>query len=620
MTVEQAVESADLRVLLMALHHVSGDERWLAPPFTPRRDVRIIADESAGLSDAAAAEIRSEAARMFGTEPRLGIPGDEHLLRMMSVCLGHDVPAEYVCMMKEEMGFVSRDVAAPTHTEFAEGLDALVVGAGPSGIAMSVRLQRLGLRHVLVEKATSVGGVWRENTYPGCAVDTPNHSYSFSFAEPNAWSRFFAPQHELRDYMQRTADDFGVTPLVRFSTTVKSMQWIDGANRWEVELEGPAGTTRETFSFVISAVGQLHIPKTPSILGLSDFTGTMFHSARWPDGLSLAGKRVGIIGTGATAMQIVPAIVDQVAGLTVFQRSAQWARPVERYHDPIPAGVQWLLANYPYYAQWYRFTMTWRFADGLHPYIQKDPAWPHPERAVNKRNDVHREEMLVHMLNELGDRDDLVAKCVPDYPPYGKRILLDNGWFAALRRPHVELVDDSIERADGSAIITKNGGRHDVDVLVLATGFEVTRMAANLNVTGRDGARLDEVWGDGNPFAYLGISVPGFPNFFCMQGPNTGLGHGGSAIFQSECQARHITSCIAAMIERRVPRVEVTEQATAENVAATDAAHEQMIWTHPGMSTYYRNGAGRVITVMPWRLVDYWSMTHDVDHGAYRFG
>ena len=145
-------------------------------------------------------------------------------------------------------------------------------------------------------------------------------------------------------------------------------------------------------------------------------------------------------------------------------------------------------------------------------------------------------------------------------------------------------------------------------------------MAAHLNVTGRDGARLDEVWADGNPFAYLGISVPGFPNFFCMQGPNTGLGHGGSAIFQSECQARHITSCIAAMIERRVPRVEVTEQATAANVAATDAAHERMIWTHPGMSTYYRNGAGRVITVMPWRLVDYWSMTHDVEPGAYRFG
>ena len=620
MTVDEAVETADLRVLLMALHHVSGDERWLEAPFTPRRDVRIIADESAGMSDAVAAEIRSEAARLFGTTPRLDVPDDEHLLRMMSVCLGHEMPAEYVGMMKEEMGFVSRDVAAPAHTEFADGLDALVVGAGPSGIAMSVRLQRLGVRHVLVEKATSVGGVWRENTYPGCAVDTPNHSYSFSFAEPNAWSRFFAPQHELRDYMQRTADDFGVTPLVRFSTTVKAMKWIDGANRWEVELEGPAGTTRETFSFVISAVGQLHVPKTPTIPGLSDFAGTAFHSARWPESLSLAGKRVGIIGTGATAMQIVPAIVDEVASLTVFQRSAQWARPVERYHDPIPTGVQWLLANYPYYAQWYRFTMTWRFADGLHPYIQKDPAWPHPERAVNKRNDVHREEMLAHMLNALGDRDDLVVKCVPDYPPYGKRILLDNGWFAALRRLHVELVDDSIESVDGAAIITRNGNRHDVDVLVLATGFEVTRMAAHLNVTGRDGARLDEVWADGNPFAYLGISVPGFPNFFCMQGPNTGLGHGGSAIFQSECQARHITSCIAAMIERRVPRVEVTEQATAANVAATDAAHERMIWTHPGMSTYYRNSAGRVITVMPWRLVDYWSMTHDVDHGAYRFG
>jgi 4-hydroxyacetophenone monooxygenase len=361
------------------------------------------------------------------------------------------------------------------------------------------------------------------------------------------------------------------------------------------------------------------VPRQPTIVGRESFTGESFHTAQWPDGFDLRDKRVGIIGTGATSMQVVPAIIDDVASLTVFQRSPQWARPVGRYHDPIPEGVQWLLDNYPYYAQWYRFTMTWRFADGLHPYIQKDPTWEHPERSVNKKNDLHRDEMVRHALSELGDRDDLVAKCLPDYPPYGKRILLDNGWFAALRRPHVELVTDRIERIVPNGVVTADGVTHEVDTIILATGFEVTQMASRLDITGVGGVNLRDVWADENPWAYLGISVPGFPNMFCLQGPNTGLGHGGSAIFQSECQARHISVCMAEAARRKARVVEVDRDVALANVASTDAAHERMIWTHPGMSTYYRNGNGRVVTVMPWRLVDYWQMTHDLDPNAYHF-
>jgi 4-hydroxyacetophenone monooxygenase len=615
--VREAVGTADLRVLLMSLHHMTGDERWLAAPYLPRRDVRIIADESAGLDPGVADEIRAAAVECWGSRPAIDVPDDERMMRMMAVCLGHEVPREYLGMMREEMGFTSRDIALDTSTDFPAGLDALVVGAGPSGIAMSVRLQRLGVHHVVVEKSTSVGGVWRENTYPGCAVDTPNHSYSFSFAPPNRWSRFFAPQPELREYMERVANDFDVTSRVRFGTEVVAAQWIETDGKWEIDLEGPAGRYTERYSFLVSAIGQLHVPKMPSIPGLETFDGAAFHTATWPKGLDLRGKRVGIIGTGATSMQVVPAIVDDVSSLTVFQRSPQWARPVERYHDPIPDGVQRMLDHYPYYAQWYRFTMTWRFADGLHPYIQKDPSWEFPERAVSKKNDMHREEMVRHMATELAGRDDLFAKCLPDYPPYGKRILLDNRWFAALRRPHVELVTESIECIAPEGVVTSAGNSHHLDVIILATGFDVTQMAARLNITGRGGVDLHEAWSGENPHAYLGISVPGFPNLFLLQGPNTGLGHGGSAIFQSECQARHITACMARVVERGVRVIEVDPDATQENVAATDAAHERMIWTHPGMSTYYRNTSGRVVTVMPWRLVDYWQMTHDFVDGAY---
>ena len=617
--VREAVETADLRVLLMSLHHVTGDERWLSAPFLPRKDVRIIADEASGLPREVAEEIRDAAVACWGLPPAIDVPDDDRMMRMMAVCLGHEVPREYLGMMQEEMGFVSRDAVVTSSKSSPESFDALVVGAGPSGIAMSVRLQRLGIRHVIVEKSTSVGGVWRENIYPGCAVDTPNHSYSFSFAPPNRWSRFFAPQPELRDYMQRTADEFGVTPRVRFGTEVVAARWDDRDGRWEVDVDAPDGRRTERYRFLITAIGQLHVPKQPTIPGLESFAGESFHTARWPASFDARGKRIGVIGTGATSMQVVPAIVDEAAALSVFQRSPQWARPVGRYHDPIPEGVQWLLDNYPYYAQWYRFTMTWRFADGLHPYIQKDPAWEHPERSVNNKNDAHRDEMVRHLRSELGDRDDLIEKCLPDYPPYGKRILLDNGWFAALRRPHVDLVTERIDRIVPSGIVTDDGTTHDLDTLVFATGFEVTQMASRLDITGRGGVNLAHVWADENPWAYLGITVPGFPNMFFLQGPNTGLGHGGSAIFQSECQARHITACIARMVDRGSDVIEVEESVARDNVAATDAAHERMIWTHPGMSTYYRNRHGRVVTVMPWRLVDYWQMTHDPVPGAYRF-
>ena len=617
--VADSVAEADLRVLLMCLVHLTGDLKWLEPPYQPRRDVRIIASEDAGLPNEVADEIRAAAVRHAGDMPAMSIPDDELMVRMMSVCLGQPMPPEYSLMMREEMGFSSRDMPWPECVTRPPDLDVLVVGAGASGIAMGVRLDRLGIPYTIVEKRSAVGGVWRDNRYPGCAVDTPNHAYSFSFAPPNRWSRFFAPQPELEEYMCRIGREFGVTDRVQFDTAVTSATWSAEAGRWVVELEGPRGRERRSVAVLVSAIGQLNEPRLPEIDGLESFDGPCFHSARWPDGLKVAGQHVAVIGTGASSMQIVPTIADEVASLTVYQRSAQWARPVERYHEPIPGGTQWLLEHLPFYAQWYRFAMVWRFGDGLHPYLQKDPDWPHPERSINRRNDEHRIEMTEHIVSELGDRDDLIEQCLPDYPPYGKRILLDNGWFRSLRHPNVELVTDAVAHLEHDGVVTADGTYRPADVVVLATGFQVTEMTARLDVTGRDGVNLRDVWADDNPTAYLGISVPGFPNMFCMQGPNTGLGHGGSAIFQSECQARHITSCLVAMAEQGATATEVTQRAHDDHVAAVDAAHERMIWTHPGMSTYYRNARGRVVTVMPWTLVDYWAMTHDVDLEAYRF-
>lgn len=626
MTPTDAVNDADLRVLAMCVFHLTGDRRWLEPPFAPARDVRLIADESAGLDEAAARELRSTAAALCDAEPAVVDPGDELMVEMMSVCLGERVPDEYAPMMREELGFATRDVSWPTHaTPAAEVGRALIVGAGPSGIAMGVRLDRLGIPFTVVERSSRVGGVWRDNRYPGCGVDTPNHAYSFSFAPSNRWSRFFAPQPEIEDYLRRTADEFGLTDRIELDTTLVGATWRADEQRWQIDVAEPTGTVeRREYRYLIVAIGQLSDPAVPEIDGRSDFLGEQFHSSCWPEDLDVSGKRVAIIGTGASAMQIAPTIAEQVEHLTIVQRSPQWARPIPRYHDAMPPGSTWLFEHLPFYAAWFRFTMLWRYGDGLLPHLRKDPGWPHPERSLNRVNDRHRQEMADHISAELAGRPDLVERCTPTYPPYGKRILLDNGWYSMLRRSNVELLTGSVARLDADGLVVADDAdepdRHvDADVIVFATGFDVAAMASRLDIRGRGGRALADVWADDDPRAHLGITVPGFPNLFCMQGPNTGLGHGGSAIFTSECQARHITACIAAMAERDATSIEPTTTAHDGYVERVDAEHERLIWTHPGMETYYRNRSGRVVSVMPWRLVDYWSMTHDADPDDHLF-
>lgn len=613
-----ALEHADLRVLLMVVYHLTGDRKWLEAPYQPKRDVRLIADESAGLPDSVQADIRDAAARLLADSSHPAAftdPGDARMLDMMSACLGERVPPEYAPMMREELGFTSRDVPwsepAPPEASSHKGRRVLIVGAGVSGIALGARLGRLGIPYSIVERNREIGGTWFENQYPGCGVDTPNHAYSFSMGARYRWDRYFSGQNQLLDYMQRSADEFGVRPHVRLETQLTSATWDDARAHWRATLSTPSGEETVSADFLVSAIGQFGEPAVPDIQGAETFKGAMFHSTGWPKDLELDGRRVALIGTGASSMQIAPTIVDRVAALDIYQRSPQWARPIPRYHDSISPESQWLLQSVPFYAQWFRFSMLWRYGDGLLRFLRKDPGWSHPERSLNRTNDRHRQEMRDHMEAALRDRPDLIEACTPSYPPYGKRILLDNGWYPTIQRPHVDLVTDSIERIDPTGIVTSDGRHRPADIVVFATGFRMAQMTSRLNLTGRGGVDLGELWRDDNPTAYLGISVPRFPNLFVMLGPNSGLGHGGSAISQSECQSRYITSLIVQMAEGGIASADVRQFVHDEYNARVDAEHEQLIWTHPGMSTYYRNAQGRVFSVMPWRLVDYWNMTHD---------
>jgi 4-hydroxyacetophenone monooxygenase len=624
-----ALPDADLRVLLMCLFQVTGDRRWLSPPYQPRRDVRLIAEEDAGLAPELAADIRAAAIEAFTNgpiEPAIDDPGDELMVEMMRWCMSEQIDEAYAPMFREDLGLTDRNVHWSADPPRSIDRHTLIVGAGATGIILGKRLRDLGIPFTIVERADDVGGTWRDNVYPGAAVDTPNHAYSFSTGSRYRWSRNFSPQPELIDYLRRSADEFGIREHVRFGTEVTGARWDDDAHCWHVSVRvrGVDGSTSDetiVANDLIAAIGPFGRAKVPDIDGADVFRGDIFHTARWPTGLDLTGKRVVLVGTGASAMQIAPEIAPEVQHLTVVQRTPQWARPIPRFHDPIGDGAQWLLEHVPFYAQWFRFAMLWRYGDGLLPHLRKDPDWPHPERSLNRVNERHRVEMYDHMVRELGDRTDLLEQCVPDYPPYGKRILLDNGWFQMLRRPNVSLVSGSLRRItpDGAVVGTPGGGEVaiDADVIVLSTGFEVNESVRVLNLVGRGGVTLDDVWDDDDATAHLGITIPTFPNLFVMLGPSTGLGHGGSAIFQAESQVRYVCDALVTMIEQGIDAIEVKRAVHDEYVHAVDERHGAMIWTHPGVSTYYRNSKGRVVLATPWSLLEYWQMTHDVDLDDY---
>ena len=470
----------------------------------------------------------------------------------MSWLVCADVPDEYVPMLLEEMeldGADGRQVALGSDEAERREFPVVVIGCGQSGLLAGIRLKEAGIPFTIVEKNAGVGGTWYENTYPGCRVDVGNHFYCYSFEPSDQWSEFFARQPELQRYFTDVMERHGVTPHVRWETEVVAARWDDDDGSWRVRTRSADGT-EETLAAraVISAVGQLNRPHLPDIAGRDSFAGPSFHSARWDHDVDLDGKRVALVGAGASGFQIAPAIADRVEHLTVFQRTAQWMFPNPNYHERVGPGVQWALRHLPFYGRWYRFLIFWPACDGGLAAARVDPSYPDQQRAVSETNEITRQIFTEWITSQVGDDPDLLTKVVPDYPATGKRTLQDNGsWLRTLTRDDVELVRDGIDHIEADAIVTESGERHEVDVIAYATGFHANRFLWPMEVVGRDGAVLADEWGD-EPKAYLGITVPGFPNLFCMYGPGTNLAHGGSLIFHSECQMRYIVGCIDLLL------------------------------------------------------------------------
>lgn len=371
---------------------------------------------------------------------------------------------------------------------------------------------------------------------------------------------------------------------------------------------------------VISAVGQLNRPNTPELPGQGSFTGPAFHSARWDHGVELAGKQVAMVGAGASGFQIAPAVAAAVGRLTIFQRTAQWMFPNPNYHAAVGPGVRWALRHLPFYGRWYRFLLLWPGCDKGLAAARVDPDYPDQQRAVSETNELTRQMFTEWITSQIGDDAELAAKVIPDYPATGKRTLQDNGsWLRTLTRDNVELVRTAIHHIEPDAVVTVDGERYPAEVLVYATGFHANRVLWPMEVTGRNGADLASLWGE-RPAAYLGITIPQFPNFFCMYGPGTNLAHGGSLIFHSECQIRYITRCLESLIAGGHAAMEPKAERYEDWHRRSQRELETLVWSQPSVThSYYKNSSGEIHVLSPWRLVDYWTWTREPDPGDFLY-
>jgi 4-hydroxyacetophenone monooxygenase len=616
-----ALADVSIPTLMLSLVHMAGDPELIRGRLRP---AGLFLNEVQGyMTDEDKSEVRALALDVIRDYRDRGCPEPEPLSaelvhEMMTWLVCEDVPAEYVPMLMEEMeldGTDARRVEQVGEPTGRAAFPVVVIGCGQSGLLAGIRLGEAGIPYTIVEKNAGVGGTWWENSYPGARVDVGNHFYCYSFEPSDHWTEFFAQQPELQAYFDGVMLKYGVDEHVRWETEVLGAEWDDASATWSVRVRASDGTEDTLVArAVISAVGQLNRPNLPDIAGRDSFTGPAFHSARWDHDVDLAGTRVAMIGAGASGFQIAPTIAPDVAHLTVFQRTAQWMFPNPNYHERVGPGVRWALRHLPFYGRWYRFLIFWPGCDKGLEAARVDPDYPDQQIAVSEMNDLTRQMFTEWIVSQVDDDPELIAKVVPDYPATGKRTLQDNGsWLRTLTRENVDLVRTGIDHIEADAVVTVDGVRHEADVLVFATGFQATKVLFPMEIRGRDGEDLRTKWGE-RPAAYLGITVPKFPNFFCMYGPGTNLAHGGSLIFHSECQMRYITQCVEALIAGGHRTMEPRQDRYDDWHERSQREMRGLVWSQPSIKhSFFKNAYGEIHGLSPWRLVDYWTWTREID-------
>lgn len=617
----QALEEGETHTLLMTYVHLSGDEEML-DQFAPH-----LKSPYAYPPEAIPAELREELrAKLLHvlTSPDAVLhdePSEALMHRMMAVGLAEEVDPEFLPLLYDQIGFREElprrdrtDRKAP-----ASDFKVLVIGAGMTGMAAGIKLEEAGYDWVIIEKNEEVGGTWWENRYPGVGVDTPSHFYSFSFALNPEWNNYHPQGADMFAYLKRVADDYDLRARTRFNTTVEKLVWDDAACVWNVTVRKPDGSEDVIrANAVINGHGPVNRLKWPNVPGLDSFAGIRQHTATWDTSIDLKGKRVGVIGTGASAAQFIPAVADEVSELHVFQRSRHWVMPSPAGDDLVSDGVKFAMRHIPHYLEWYRFRIYWYAADGLYPNVLLDPEWPKDSPSVSAVNEAMRQFAIGYLEKTFADRPDLKEKLTPGFPVFSKRIILDRGpYFPAYLKPHVHLEQETIDRVTPTGIVLKDGREIELDVLVCATGFDVANMMGKLEIIGAGGKKLRDEWGTEDPRAYFGMMIPGFPNYFHTVGPNSAPNHAAGQNLISECQVNYAIECLDWINERGKQALQPTAGAFDAWQDKVERQMVNMIWSHPRAYSYYNNSQKRNFLSWPWRLVDFWNQCRGPRHADF---
>ena len=606
-TIDDAVGYADPLVLRGLVYQLTGDEALASQVRVQTvpsgyRSKRVLAEESE------VALIRGKAAAFLKACRDAG-PGEvalgprERLRESLSLAAGAPVPVAELEMWVEQMGldpFV-RGLAwsSPPPAERLRDFSVIVIGAGMGGLGAAVQLREAGIPFTVLEKNGQVGGTWYENRYPGARVDTPSRIYTHVFGAGFTYPSPYCEQAENEKYINWVADHFALREHITFDTEVSEMRWDQDAAVWRVRATGPEGERVWSANAVITAVGLLSRPNIPRVPGIEDFAGEWFHTARWPGSLEVAGKRVAVVGSGCTGYQLVPKLAEQVEQVYLFQRTPNWVYETPGYLSPYPAQVNWLDRNFPYFANFVRFSYSWALRpSATAPANEIDPGFQDPH-AVSAANKALRDQRVAFLRSKLGHRPELMEAMLPVAPPMAARPVLvdaDDSIYDALLRENVTLVPGGVDRVTERGIVGPDGVEHEVDVIVLATGFRANDFLWPMEIRGRDGLRIEDLWAADGARAYLGNMLPGFPNFFMLYGPNTNANVGFAAIHLEELVTRFALKCIEPLVTDGKRAVEVTEDAYRRYNRGLDEAASTKVYLDRRAHNYYTNEHGRSAT------------------------
>ena len=625
-TIDDAVNHVEPIVLRGLLYLLTGDEEVAAIPQTTvtsgvLSSVAAVKDPDhvALLRQKAAAFLKAYRDNGAGQMPI----ADERLRRSLELAAGDQIPDGELDMWLEQSAFdpMARGYDGPPHSfdDLEGNFQVAVIGAGMAGLNAAVQLKQAGIPFVCIEKNGEVGGTWCENRYPGARLDTSSRSYFHTFGVDFHSPGPFSVQAHNERYVQWMAEEFDLHRHVMFDTEVNSIEWDDDDKLWTIRTTTPDGERTVRAQAVISAVGFLSRPNIPEFEGSELFRGLKIHTAAWPANLDISGKRIAVIGSGATSYQMVPELAKQAAHLDLFQREPSWCFEAPGYLSTYPPQVNWMDRNLPYLTNFLRFRSSWNFRpDVTLQRITIDPDFQ-DTHAVSAFNKAIRESCIAFMQRKLGDREELIEKMLPSSPPFSSRpVLVDSNdnIYDALLRDNVELVSVGIDRFVPEGIQTADGVVHKADIIVYATGFRANEFLWPMDIRGRNGASCEALWAKDGARAYLGAMIPDFPNFFIVYGPNmNSFGIGLGIIELEELVTRFSVNCIGGMLAEGMRSVDVSADAFERYNALLDSEESRRVWSDRRSTSYYKNEHGRSACNCPFDIRQLWTWLRDPIEG-----